>query len=117
MAYDSSNIFAKILRGEIPCNTIFENDAAIAFHDIAPAAPVHVLVIPKGEYSSFNDFTTNADAAEIAAFFKAVQAVAAQLGLPADGYRMISNHGLNGAQTVAHFHVHLLGGSPLGALL
>ena len=117
MVYDSNNIFAKILRGEIPCKKVHEDDAVLAFEDIAPAAPVHVLVIPKGEYVSFNDFSTRADAAQIKAFFASVQTVAQKLGLPENGYRLITNHGADASQTVHHFHVHILGGRSLGALL
>ncbi len=117
MSYDSGNIFAKILRGEIPCKKVFEDDYALAFHDIAPAASVHVLVIPKGEYISFHDFAANASAEEVYGFFSAVRKVAAELGVDSTGYRLISNHGANAAQAVPHFHVHILGGQPLGALL
>ncbi len=117
MSYDSNNIFAKILRGEIPCKKIYEDQHAIAFEDIAPAAPIHVLVIPKGAYISFNDFVTNASAQEIAGFFASVQKVAAQLELHENGYRIISNHGADASQSVPHFHVHILGGRALGALL
>ena len=117
MAYDTQNIFAKILRGEIPCNALYEDEYALAFSDIAPAAPVHVLVIPKGEYSSFHDFSHKAPAEMIAGFFASIGKVAAQLGVDATGYRIVSNHGADAAQTVPHFHVHILAGKPLGALL
>ena len=117
MSYDSNNIFAKILRGEIPCNKAFENDYALAFHDISPAAPVHILVVPKGAYVSFDDFAVKASADEIAGFFKAVQTVAAAAGVDAEGYRLLANHGSNAGQEVPHFHVHILGGRPLGGLL
>ena len=117
MSYDSDNIFAKMLRGDVPLEPIYEDDVALAFNDIAPAAPVHVLVIPKGDYISFDDFTTQAGPAKVGAFFAAVQKVAAQLGLDASGYRLITNHGADASQTVAHFHVHILGGQPLGGLL
>lgn len=117
MAYDKNNIFAKILRGEIPNNTVYEDEYVLAFHDIAGAAPVHVLIIPKGEYSSFHDFVEMAKADVVAAFFNRVQLVADKLGLTADGYRLITNHGHNGSQSVPHFHVHLLGGKQLGGLL
>jgi histidine triad (HIT) family protein len=117
MAYDSTNIFARILRKEIPATIVYEDLHALAFHDIAPQAPVHVLVIPKGEYTSFDDFAAKAPGEEIAGFFHSVQRVAAQMGLPEDGYRLISNHGADAGQLVPHFHVHLLGGEPLGALV
>lgn len=117
MAYDSNNIFAKILRGEIPCNKIVENEFALAFHDIAPAAPTHILVIPKGAYVSFHDFAANASAEVIAGFFQTVQQVAVQAGVDASGYRLLANHGADAGQEVPHFHVHILGGRPLGGLL
>lgn len=116
MAYDTTNIFAKILRGEIPCNKIYEDDYAIAFPDITPAAPVHVLVIPKGNHASFNDFAQS-PAATIAGFFAAVQKVAAQLNLEKSGYRIITNHGPDASQSVPHFHIHILGGKQMGHLL
>ena len=94
-----------------------EDDGVLAFQDIAQAAPVHVIVVPKGEYISFNDFTRIAGAEEIADFFKKVQLVAKQLGADKDGYRIITNHGKNAAQSVPHFHVHIIAGRPLGALL
>lgn len=117
MAYDRENIFAKILRGEIPCKKIYEDHFALAFEDIAPAAPVHVLVIPKGEYSSFHDFIVDAPPEMVQGFFAAVQKVAAELKLETNGYRIISNHGAQAGQAVPHFHVHILGGRPLGKLL
>lgn len=117
MMYDSSNIFAKILRGEIPAKKVFEDDDVLAFHDIAAAAPVHVLVVPKGEYVSFHDFMAKACAEEVAGFFSRVRSVAEKLGLAQDGYRLITNHGFNGSQSVPHFHVHILGGKQLGGLL
>ncbi len=117
MAYDKNNIFAKVLRGEIPCRKIYEDSFALAFEDIAPAAPVHVLVVPKGEYISFDDFSVKAPAAQVAGFFATVRNVAEQLGLHEKGYRIISNHGKDAGQLVPHFHVHILGGKPLGKLL
>lgn len=117
MAYDQNNIFAKILRGEIPCNKVYEDEFALAFHDIHPAAPVHVLVVPRGEYVSFDDFAARAPAAQVQGFFASVQKVAQGCGLPAGGYRIISNHGEGGGQEVPHFHVHVLGGRKLGKLL
>lgn len=115
--YDANNIFARIVRGEIPANKVYEDEAVLAFHDITPAAPVHVLVIPKGEYISFHDFLAKAGADEVAAFFARVQKVAESLNLPQDGYRLITNHGKNASQSVPHFHVHILGGRPLGGLV
>ena len=116
MDYDKNNIFAKIIRGEIPCKKVFENDICIAFHDIAPAAPVHVLVVPKGEFVSFNDFTEKAKPEFISNFFKSVRQIANELGLQEGGYRVLFNHGKFASQTVFHFHVHILGGGPLHAI-
>ena len=117
MAYDENNIFAKILRGDIPCKKVYEDEFALAFHDISPAAPVHVLVIPKGPYVSIVDFGANAAPAEISGFYRALAHVARALDLPEDGFRAIANTGLNGGQEVPHFHVHLLGGKKLGPML
>jgi diadenosine tetraphosphate (Ap4A) HIT family hydrolase len=115
--YDDSNIFARILRGEIPAKTVYEDAWALAFHDINPQAPVHVLIIPKGRYCSFADFSTQASEAEIAGFMRAVGTVARQLGLEAPGYRMLANLGEHGGQEVPHFHVHLFGGRKLGRMV
>jgi histidine triad (HIT) family protein len=115
--YDDQNIFAKILRGEIPNRTVFEDEWALAFHDINPQAPVHVLVIPKGRYVSWDDFTATASDAEVAGFIRAVGTVARDLGLPAPGYRLLANTGLNGHQEVPHLHVHIFGGKQMGAML
>lgn len=115
--YDSSNVFAKILRGEIPCRKVYEDDWALAFHDIAPQAPVHVLVIPKGAYVSFADFSASATAEEIAGFVRAVGHVARELGLEAPGYRLLANMGAHAGQEVPHLHVHLFGGAGLGPML
>lgn len=115
--YDEQNVFARILRGEIPCRRVFENEHALAFHDITPRAPVHVLVIPKGAYVSFADFSAQASPDEIAGFFRAVGQVASQLGLDEPGYRLLSNMGANGGQEVPHFHVHLFGGAWLGPMI
>lgn len=117
MAYDRDNVFAKILRGEIPCQRVHETEHALAFHDINPIAPVHVLVIPKGEYVSLDDFTAQASPEEIAGFLQAVGETARKLGLPADGYRILANTGRNANQEVAHLHVHIFGGAPLGRML
>ncbi len=117
MSYDDSNIFAKILRGEIPAKKVFENEWALAFHDIRPQAPVHVLVIPKGKYVSLDDFGAQASADEIAGFVRAVAETAAALGLPAKGYRILANNGRDGGQEVPHFHVHIFGGRHLGRMI
>ncbi len=117
MNYDPDNIFAQILRGKIPCDKVYENDHALAFRDINPQAPVHVLIIPKGPYVSSTDFSANASPAEIAGFMRAVNAVAEEQGVAEDGYRLIANAGADGLQEVPHFHMHLLGGRPLGRML
>ncbi|KQM64009.1 MULTISPECIES: histidine triad nucleotide-binding protein [unclassified Sphingomonas] len=115
--YDDTNIFARILRGEIPAKRVYEDDFALAFHDIAPQAPVHVLVIPKGRYVSWDDFSSRADDAEIAGFIRAVGKVARDHGLVEPGYRLLANIGGDGGQEVPHLHVHLFGGAPLGPML
>ena len=115
--YDETNVFARILRGEIPCKKVFEDDFSLAFHDIAPQAPVHVLVIPKARFVSLADFSARASAAEIAGFWRAVGAVARQLGLEEPGYRILANAGEHAGQEVPHFHVHIFGGRPLGRML
>jgi histidine triad (HIT) family protein len=115
MAYDSSNIFAKILSGDIPCKKVYEDVFALAFHDIAPAAPVHVLVVPKGDYESFTDFASKAGTRNVGQFFESVQRVIATLGLK--DFRIITNNGTGAGQTVAHFHVHILAGREMGPLL
>lgn len=115
--YDDANIFARILRGEIPAKKVHEDEHALAFHDINPQAPVHVLVIPKGRYVSIADFSMNADAAEVAGFWRAVAKVAKDLGLEAAGYRVLTNMGADGGQEVPHFHVHIFGGRRLGRMV
>lgn len=117
MTYDNNNIFARILRGEVPCNKVYEDDHALAFHDIHPQAPVHVLVIPKGPYVSMDDFTAKAPPEMIGGFFRAVGTVARQLGVDESGYRLIVNTGRDGHQEVMHLHVHIFGGRPLGPML
>lgn len=117
MAYDLNNIFAKILRGEIPCNKIYEDEFALAFHDINPQAPVHVLVIPKSAHVSMADFSEHGTDQEITGFFRAVGQVARELGVQADGYRILANHGEDAHQEVPHFHVHLFAGRKLGPML
>jgi diadenosine tetraphosphate (Ap4A) HIT family hydrolase len=115
--YDDQNVFAKILRGEIPSKKVFEDEHAFAFHDIAPQAPVHVLVIPKGRYVSLVDFSARAAEAEIAGFWRAVGRVAHDLELEAPGYRVLANIGEHAGQEVPHFHVHIFAGRPLGRML
>ena len=117
MAYDPNNIFARILRGEIPCKKVYENDHVLAFNDIAPQAPVHVLVIPKGAYVSMDDFTAKASPAEQAALMKAMGDVARQFGVDTTGYRVIANCGNDGHQDVPHLHFHVLGGRKLGRMI
>jgi diadenosine tetraphosphate (Ap4A) HIT family hydrolase len=116
-AYDDGNVFARILRGELPNKTVYEDEWALAFHDIAPAAPIHVLVIPKGAYVSWDDFSARASAEEIAGFVRAVGTVARDLGLVEPGYRLLANVGRHAGQEVAHLHVHLFGGGPLGPMI
>ena len=117
LPYDDQNIFAKILRGEIPSGKVYEDDHALAFHDINPQAPVHILVIPKGAYVSWDDFSAKASADEIAGFVRAVAHVAREQGLVAPGYRLLANTGGHGHQEVPHLHVHLFGGRQMGAML
>jgi diadenosine tetraphosphate (Ap4A) HIT family hydrolase len=116
-AYDPNNVFARLLRGEIPNKTVYEDAHTLAFHDITPQAPVHVLVIPKGAYVDMQDFSENATDAEIVAFNRAIGKVAVMIGCGSDGYRAISNVGAHGQQEVPHLHVHILGGRPLGTML
>ncbi len=117
MTYDTDNIFAKILRDEIPCDKVYEDEYVLAFNDILPQAPVHVLLIPKGEYISFDDFSAKGSSAEITGFYQAVQKVASQLGLQKEGYRIISNMGANAHQEVLHYHLHLIAGCDLGRMI
>ena len=115
--YDDGNIFARILRGEIPSKRVYEDEWAVAFHDINPQAPVHVLVIPRGKWRSWADFSACAGDAEIGGFVRAVGNVARQLGLEEPGYRLLANAGVDAHQEVPHLHVHLFGGRPLGPML
>jgi diadenosine tetraphosphate (Ap4A) HIT family hydrolase len=110
-------VFARILRGEIPNKTVYEDEWALAFHDIAPLAPVHILVIPKGEYVSWDDFSAKASADEIAGFVRAVGHVAREQGLVEPGHRLLVNIGQEGGQEIPHLHVHIFGGRPLGPML
>lgn len=115
--YDDQNIFAKILRGEIPSKRVHEDDFAVAFHDINPQAPTHILVIPRGAYVSWDDFSARGSDAEIAGFVRAVGIVARGAGLVAPGYRLLANTGLDAHQEVPHLHVHILAGRALGPML
>ena len=115
--YDDQNVFAKILRGEIPCRKVFENNHALAFHDLHPQAPVHILVIPKGAYVSWDDFSARASDAEIAGFARAVGTVARDAELVAPGYRLLVNTGLDSHQEIPHLHLHIFAGRPLGPML
>jgi diadenosine tetraphosphate (Ap4A) HIT family hydrolase len=115
--YDANNIFARILRGELPNKTVLESEHSLAFHDISPLAPIHVLVIPKGAYVCWDDFAATASDAEIADFTRTIGRVAAHVGADQQGYRLLSNIGKRGGQEVPHLHVHLFGGAPLGAML
>lgn len=115
--YDDSNVFAKILRGELPCKKVYEDEWALAFHDINPLAPVHILVVPKGAYVSWDDFSKNASDEEIAGFVRAVGKVARDQQLVVQGYRLLANTGKRAGQEVPHLHVHVFGGEPLGPML
>ena len=115
--YDPDNIFAKILRGEIPCSKVYEDEWAFAFEDISPQAQVHTLVVPKGQYVSWDDFSAHAGADEIAGFIRAVGHVAREKGLVEPGYRIMANVGAHGGQEVPHLHVHIFGGQPLGPMI
>jgi histidine triad (HIT) family protein len=117
LPYDENNIFVRILRGEIPSKRVYEDEFALAFHDIAAQAPVHILVIPKGSYVSWDDFSANASEGEIAGFVRAVGKVAREEGLVAPGYRLLANVGADSGQVVPHLHVHLFGGRQLGPML
>jgi histidine triad (HIT) family protein len=116
-AYDPSNIFARILRGELPCKKVYEDTHVLAFDDIRPLLPVHVLVIPKGAYVGMDDFTAKATGEEIAALYRAVGEVARIKGIAASGYRLIVNNGADGNQEVPHLHVHVLGGRQVGRMI
>jgi histidine triad (HIT) family protein len=117
LPYDDSNIFARILRGEIPSNKVYEDEHVLAFNDINPLAPTHVLVIPKGSYVSWDDFSERGSDEEIGAFVRAVGRIARDEGLVKDGYRLLANVGPNSGQEVPHLHVHIFGGRPLGPML
>jgi histidine triad (HIT) family protein len=115
--YDQQNIFARILRGEIPCKKIYEDSFVLAFYDIFPKAPVHILVIPKSAYTDIVDFGARASTDEIEGFFRAVSKIAAENNLSQNGFRSIANTGIHGGQEVPHFHIHLLGGKPIGPMV
>jgi histidine triad (HIT) family protein len=115
--YDRNNVFAKILRKEIPCTAVYEDDNSLIFRDIHPSAPTHLVAIPKGEFKSFDDFSQKATTEQIAGFFSSIQKMATQLCITSTGYRLITNHGKDAMQTVEHFHVHILAGKRLGALV
>jgi histidine triad (HIT) family protein len=117
MAYDRDNVFARILRGEIPCTKVYEDENTLAFRDIHPLAPTHVLVIPKGEYVSLDDFSQKASAEEMASLVRALGAVARVEGVAESGYRLLSNTGTAAHQEVPHFHLHVFGGRDLGPML
>ena len=117
MTYDRNNVFAKIIRGEIPAEKIYEDEKILAFHDISKASPIHALVIPKGEYKNFSDFVNSAEALDVANFFKKVSEIAELLKADKNGFRIISNIGFDANQTVPHFHVHILAGKSLGPLI
>jgi diadenosine tetraphosphate (Ap4A) HIT family hydrolase len=117
MTYDTTNIFARILRGEIPCSKVYEDEHSLAFNDMNPQAPTHILVIPKAAYTSFNDFSANASDVEIAALVRAVGKVAKMAGVAEDGWRLLSNVGKNGHQEVPHLHIHIFGGRQLGSMI
>jgi diadenosine tetraphosphate (Ap4A) HIT family hydrolase len=115
--YDRGNVFARILRGELPCRKVYEDEHVLAFHDIRPQAPTHIVVIPKGEYVSVDDFSETASDAELAGFLRAVSRIAREQGVADSGYRILANHGEAAHQDVPHFHLHLVGGRDLGPML
>jgi diadenosine tetraphosphate (Ap4A) HIT family hydrolase len=117
MAYDRDNVFARIVRGELPCNKVYEDAHVLAFRDIRPQAPTHVVLIPKGEYASVDDFSAQASDAELAAFVRAIAHIAKSEGVVAGGYRVLANHGAAAHQEVPHFHLHLFGGRDLGPMI
>ncbi|MFI4987928.1 MAG: histidine triad nucleotide-binding protein [Alphaproteobacteria bacterium] len=117
MAYDSNNVFARILRGEIPCKKVYEDAHVLAFHDIRPQTPVHILVIPKGAYVNLDDFSEKASEVEIAALFRAVGRLAREAGVAESGYRILANNGPDANQEVPHFHVHIFAGKRLGRMI
>lgn len=117
MTYDDTNIFARILRGEIPVKKIYEDDHVLAFHDAFPKAPVHALIIPKGKYLNMDDFNAKASEEEVLAFYRAVPKVVKELGVGEKGFRTIANTGADGGQEVPHFHIHIIGGKTVGPMV
>ena len=117
MTYDTENIFAKILRGEIPNTTVYENEYVLAFEDINPQAPIHILIVPKGPYTDMADFSLSASGEEQAAFTKSISEVVKIAQLESTGFRAIANTGIDGLQEVPHYHLHILGGGPLGPMV
>ena len=117
MPYDRNNVFARILRGEVPCRKVYEDEHVLAFHDIRPQTPTHIVVIPKGEYVSVDDFSEKASEAELVAFLRAISRIAQAQGVTDSGYRILANHGAAAHQEVPHFHLHLFGGRDLGPML
>jgi diadenosine tetraphosphate (Ap4A) HIT family hydrolase len=117
MAYDRNNVFARILRGELPCTKVHEDAHVLAFRDIAPQAPTHIVLIPKGEYIAADDFAAKASEAELAAFMRAIATITAAEGIAESGFRLIANAGADGHQEVPHFHMHIVGGHALGPML
>jgi histidine triad (HIT) family protein len=115
--YDDQNVFARILRGELPCKRLLETEHSLAFHDINPLAPIHVLVVPKGPYVSWDDFSAKASDIEIADFTRAAGEAARMVGADAQGYRLLANSGKRAGQEVPHLHLHIFGGAPLGPML
>ena len=115
--YDSSNILARVVRGELPSNVVVDSAHSLALHDIAPLAAIHVLVVPKGDYVSFEDFATNASDAEIVDLVRTIGKAATETGADAQGYRILANTGKRAGQEIPHLHVHLFGGQPLGPML
>ena len=117
MSYDKNNIFAKIIAGDIPCNRVFESDHTLAFHDIAPQRKIHIVVIPKGAYTDIADFNGRASDGEILDFYRTIEKIATQENMVGEGFRVIANTGEFGGQEVPHFHMHLIGGEPVGKLV
>ena len=115
--YDKTNIFAKIIKNEISCEKVYEDEYTLIFHDINPSAPIHLLAIPKGEFRSFEDFVQKASPDQFLSFFSSIQKITAALKINKSGYRLIANHGKDALQTVGHFHMHIIAGKTLGPLI
>lgn len=116
-SYDDTNIFARILRGEIPARKIYEDDYVLAFHDAFPKAPIHALIIPKGKYLNIEEFNAKASEDEILSFYRAIPRIVKELGLGEKGFRTIANTGTYGGQEVPHFHIHIIGGKIVGPMV